>query len=81
WNSHKATIRSLYLEQNRKLADVIEEMKTGYRFSATKAQYEKHFKSWGFRKNNTKDDWETITLKITKRKREDKQSEVIIRGE
>ena len=43
-----------------------------------KAQYEKHFKLWGFRKNKTKDVWETIALKVTKRKRENRESEIII---
>ena len=46
-----------------------------------KAQYEKHFKLWGFRKNKTKDVWETIALKVTKRKRENRESEIIIGGE
>ena len=46
-----------------------------------KAQYEKHFKLWGFRKNKTKDVWETIALKVTKRKRENRESEIIISGE
>ncbi|OCK98570.1 uncharacterized protein K441DRAFT_486574, partial [Cenococcum geophilum 1.58] len=78
WNAHKATIRSLYLDENRKLTDVMRIMATEHKFSATKAQYEKHFKLWGSRKNKTKDVWETIALKVTKRKRENRESEIII---
>lgn len=35
WNAHKATIRSLYLDENRKLAEVMRMMATEHKFSAT----------------------------------------------
>jgi hypothetical protein len=46
----------------------------------SKAQYELHFKKWGFRKNRTKDEWRAVDQKIEKRKREHKESEVYIDG-
>jgi hypothetical protein len=46
----------------------------------SKAQYELHFKKWGFRKNRTKDDWKIVAQKVGKRKREHKESEVYIDG-
>ncbi|KAF2180743.1 hypothetical protein K469DRAFT_269993 [Zopfia rhizophila CBS 207.26] len=79
WNSHQATIRSLYLTENRKLqgpGGVMQEMSTKYGFNATKAQYERRFKKWRFQKNKKKDVWEAIALKVAKRKRDNKESEV-----
>jgi Clr5 domain len=35
WNAHKAIIRSLYLDENRKLAEVMRMMATEHKFSAT----------------------------------------------
>ncbi|KAI1357142.1 Clr5 domain-containing protein, partial [Xylaria arbuscula] len=84
WNSYRDTIRSLYITENRKLqgpGGVMQEMSTEHGFNATKAQYERRFKKWGFRKNKTKEDWEAIALKVTKRKRDNKESEVRIGGE
>jgi hypothetical protein len=49
--------------------------------TSRKAQYERHFKKWGFQKNKKRDVWEAIALKVTKRKRENKKSEVKIDGE
>ncbi|KAF2181591.1 hypothetical protein K469DRAFT_588973 [Zopfia rhizophila CBS 207.26] len=83
WDSHQATIWSLYLTKDRKLqgpGGVMQEMSTKYGFSATKAQYERRFKKWGFQKNKKKDVWEAIALKVTKRKRDNKESEVRIDG-
>ncbi|KAH6718728.1 ankyrin repeat-containing domain protein [Leptodontidium sp. MPI-SDFR-AT-0119] len=84
WNSHKATIRSLYLTENLKLqgpGGVMQEMLTKYGFNATKAQYERRFKKWKFQKNKTKDVWEAVAREVTKRKRDSKDSEVRIGGE
>lgn len=44
----------------------------------SKAQYELHFKKWGFRKNLTKEEWRVVDHKIGKRKREHKESEVLL---
>ena len=35
WNAHKAIIRSLYLDENRKLAEVMRMMATEHKFPAT----------------------------------------------
>ncbi|RYP39320.1 hypothetical protein DL768_010726 [Monosporascus sp. mg162] len=84
WNSHRDAIRFLYLTENRKLqghGGVMQEMSTKYGFNATKAQYERRFKKWGFQKNKKKENWEAVALKVTKRKRDNKESEVKIGGE
>lgn len=46
-----------------------------------KAQYEKQFKDWGFKKNRTKRDWEIINRKIQLRKRTGKDSDVYLHGQ
>ncbi|KAF2175396.1 hypothetical protein K469DRAFT_610950, partial [Zopfia rhizophila CBS 207.26] len=46
-----------------------------------KAQYERHFKKWGFQRYTRRENWEAIALKVTKRKRDNKESEVRIDGE
>ncbi|KAF2726864.1 hypothetical protein EJ04DRAFT_570892 [Polyplosphaeria fusca] len=84
WSLHKAVIQALYLTEDRKLqgpGGVIEQMFVEYKFKATKAQYEKHFKKWGFRKNKRRDDWEATAAKVAKRKRDGKESELWIGDE
>ncbi|PSN75329.1 ankyrin [Corynespora cassiicola Philippines] len=83
WNRHKAAIQTLYLDEDRKLlgtGGVIEQMAELHDFHATKAQYERQFKKWDFRKNRTKKEWEAIAHQVAKRKRDNKESEVMIDG-
>jgi hypothetical protein len=49
--------------------------------TSRKAQYERQFKKWGFQKNKKHDIWEAIAIKVTKRKRVNKESEVRIGGD
>jgi hypothetical protein len=46
----------------------------------SKAQYELHFKKWGFRKYRSADEWKRVAHKIAQRKRVDKDSEVYLNG-
>jgi hypothetical protein len=43
-----------------------------------KAQYEKKFKEWGFKKNHTKEDWRIVGNKVEQRKRAAKESNVYL---
>ncbi|KAI2607928.1 hypothetical protein GGR54DRAFT_633206 [Hypoxylon sp. NC1633] len=55
WESHKADIRRLYLEENRPLKEVMAIMRQkGFR--ATVRMYKSRFDKWGFSKNNSKKD-------------------------
>ncbi|KAF1828260.1 hypothetical protein BDW02DRAFT_652163, partial [Decorospora gaudefroyi] len=81
WDSHKATIESLYLTENRKLqgaGGVMQEMLCKYGFKATKAQFERHFKQWGFQKYKKRDMWVAVAPRRAKRKRDQKETEVWI---
>ncbi|KAF2836920.1 hypothetical protein M501DRAFT_986739 [Patellaria atrata CBS 101060] len=55
-------------------------METCHSFKASKAQYERQFKRWALRKNITSKEWKTVGHKIEKRKRNEKESEVIVDG-
>ena len=48
--------------------------------SNSNSQYERKFKQWKFRKHCKKKDWVTISQVISKRKREGKESEVLMDG-
>jgi hypothetical protein len=48
---------------------------------SSKAQYEKYFKQWGFRKKRTKKDWEIMSQKLETRKRKGRESDVYLEGE
>jgi hypothetical protein len=41
-----------------------------------KAQFELHFRNWGFRKNQTKEMWAATASCVAKRKRDGKETEV-----
>ena len=45
-----------------------------------KSQYELQFKKWQFRKNCTAEGWKIVAHKLTKRKREQKETEVFLNG-
>ena len=46
----------------------------------SKSQYERAFKVWNFRKNLTKEQWAVVSHKLNKRKRDEKDSEVLVDG-
>lgn len=80
WGPFKATLRTLYLEKDLSMTEVIHEMATNHQFIATKSQYELQFKKWGFRKNRTADEWDIVARKLAGRKRKHKESEVFLNG-
>jgi hypothetical protein len=46
-----------------------------------KAQYERYFKEWGFRKKRTKDAYKVVRQKIESRKKRGRESDVYLDGE
>ncbi|KAI1461572.1 hypothetical protein F4805DRAFT_412562 [Annulohypoxylon moriforme] len=59
WENRKPRILKLYIDDERKLTEVIEEM-TKEGFTATRSQYERQFKAWGVRKNMTRSEWTRV---------------------
>ncbi|RYP74479.1 hypothetical protein DL771_002953 [Monosporascus sp. 5C6A] len=52
----------------------------GEGFSQTKTKYEQQLKTWGFSKNLQSGEWKAIGHKVEKRKRENKDSDVVASG-
>ncbi|KAF8247193.1 hypothetical protein K440DRAFT_479801, partial [Wilcoxina mikolae CBS 423.85] len=80
WESYRKEIHTLYLGHNKSLKDVMSYMKEHHNFDATKAQYERHFKMWNFRKNLNDDEWKFVHNRMEKRKRNDKDSVLRVDG-
>ncbi|KAH8591385.1 ankyrin repeat-containing domain protein [Bisporella sp. PMI_857] len=80
WERVETVIRTLYLEQDLSLPKLMKEMEEKYDFKATKYQYESQFKKWDIRKYRTAQEWRIVSQKVTKRKREQKETEVILNG-
>ncbi|OCK89480.1 uncharacterized protein K441DRAFT_278185 [Cenococcum geophilum 1.58] len=79
-DKHKITIQDLYLKEDRTLKEIMDIMAGSYDFVATKTQYERHFRKWGFRKNVNPSVWKFINHRQSKRKRAGKESDVYIDG-
>ncbi|KAF7541594.1 hypothetical protein G7054_g513 [Neopestalotiopsis clavispora] len=82
WESQKDVIRDLYLYHDLTLKALRERMHSNG-FIATKSQYETKFKAWGFFKNSANipaATWKHVGYKVTKRKRENEDSTVLIDG-
>ncbi|KAJ8126831.1 hypothetical protein O1611_g6806 [Lasiodiplodia mahajangana] len=62
WEAHKHRLNQLYVERNLPLAgqNGVINIMTKEGFAATKYQYESQFRSWGWRKNMSRAEWEGI---------------------
>ncbi|CAG8978639.1 hypothetical protein HYALB_00009455 [Hymenoscyphus albidus] len=59
-------------------SDFIRWMKEEHAFIASKGQYERKFKEWGWRKNLTEDEMQHVLFQFETRKRIGKKSEVTL---
>ncbi|EGY20533.1 uncharacterized protein VDAG_10162 [Verticillium dahliae VdLs.17] len=96
WETHKATIRMLYLEERKPLKDVIRIMHERHAFQATSVffllqsrgiltrlrpkMYKTRFSQWGFAKNNTENEVKHLLSMKFERDAEGKVSEFIRNG-
>lgn len=80
WEEKKDTLRELYISENMTLDQVRNVMANSYNFEATNSQYERKSKQWKFRKHCKRTDWVAVSEMVSKRKRDGKESEVIIDG-
>ncbi|CAG8978914.1 hypothetical protein HYALB_00005251 [Hymenoscyphus albidus] len=78
WEAVKTKIYQLYFDST--LKNVMEKMKTDYGFVASKNQYERKLKEWGFRKNLSLEERFYAIRTVRKRKAEDKASQVKWQG-
>ncbi|RYP44338.1 hypothetical protein DL768_009197 [Monosporascus sp. mg162] len=80
WDLHKDEIRKLFIEEDRKLSDVVILMTQQHGFRRTKAQYERVLKRWGMKKYDTKEDWLFVAERVKERKAQGRKSHVEVRG-
>ncbi|KAH7007352.1 ankyrin repeat-containing domain protein [Ilyonectria destructans] len=67
WDAHTVQIHTLYVVENKTLAETMTRMKEEHGFLATKAQYVRKLKDWGIEKNSTSEQWKHATdLKLKK---------------
>ena len=93
---YKDTMQKYFLIENKTLDEVMQLMKNKLharysrsqefrnshiaKFVDSKAQYERQFKKWKFRKNRKQHDWASAGRIMKKRKRGGKESDVYIDG-
>ncbi|KAJ1326982.1 ankyrin repeat domain-containing protein 50 [Microdochium nivale] len=64
WEAHRARIERMYCQENRTQKEVQMFMSSTHGFSATKWQYETHFKAWNLKKNYSQEEWATMDSAI-----------------
>lgn len=75
WESHRASIRALYLDEDKTLDETVQAMSECHAFHATRAQLVRRLRNWGFDKNIKSGDWHQAV-----RARELEGKELIING-
>ncbi|KAK8875225.1 hypothetical protein PGQ11_005739 [Apiospora arundinis] len=66
WDKHKPILRTLYIEQNLPLKEVMDEMSKTYSFNASKKMYKDSFKTWNWTKHVPKEKLSWMMNKVTK---------------
>ncbi|KAH8708466.1 Clr5 domain-containing protein [Phaeosphaeriaceae sp. PMI808] len=72
WETHKSTIHDLYMVKETTLKEVMRILDTQHGFMRTKAQYERNFIGWGWRRKLKADEWKSIGQQVEKRKADGK---------
>ncbi|KAK7427358.1 hypothetical protein QQZ08_006127 [Neonectria magnoliae] len=81
WNAHKEQIHFLYIDQDKKLDDLVRLMREDYGFHPTRAQYIRKLDSWRMKKNLTEKEWASASALVRKRKSTTgKETELVIGG-
>ena len=69
WDTHKESIRQMYIEQNMPLKDVMRTLLERHGFSASVRMYKIRLSKWKFVKNNNRQNMEALARHIIKRRR------------
>ncbi|KAF7942804.1 uncharacterized protein EAE97_006258 [Botrytis byssoidea] len=77
WDLFQPIIRSLYIDDNRSVADVARIMKEDHKFSALGSQYKYRLKIWNFTKSVPKEKKEAAITALGKRVRDDSTSTAV----
>ncbi|KAJ3578922.1 hypothetical protein NPX13_g1646 [Xylaria arbuscula] len=80
WEQHKVRIVLMYCLEKKSLQQIVSYMKEHHNFNKKSNQYEYRLRTWGIRKNATKDVWSYVAHRVQKRKKIDKRSKVLLYG-
>ncbi|KAJ4313621.1 hypothetical protein N0V84_009329 [Fusarium piperis] len=80
WERNKEHIRSLYLDQDKSLDDLVTSMAEQHGFHASRAQYIRKLGTWNIKKYSSKDNWKRADGLIRKRKVDGKDTEIVMNG-
>ncbi|KAH9428771.1 hypothetical protein MCOR02_011316 [Pyricularia oryzae] len=80
WEQHRATIKRLYIDEGRKLNDIVEIMKREHDFVANSRMYKHRLSQWGLIKYNRESDVQRVLLEKKRREAEGKDSHIEING-
>ena len=80
WTIYRTILTKLYIEGSQTLKDVIHYMEQTYGFRATTAQYRRHFKSWGLKKNLKQQEMAAVVVKTKSRKEQGKDGVANVLG-
>ncbi|KAL8382221.1 hypothetical protein RB595_006145 [Gaeumannomyces hyphopodioides] len=80
WEIHRATIKRLYIDEGKKLNDIVEIMRQDYDFTANARMYKHRLSQWGLIKYNREADVQRILQLKNKRDAEGKDSHIEING-
>ncbi|KAI1360614.1 Clr5 domain-containing protein [Xylaria arbuscula] len=80
WEQHKVQIVLMYCLEKKSLQQIVSYMKEHHNFNKKPNQYEYRLRTWGIRKNATKDVWSYVARRVQKRKKIDKRSKVLLYG-
>ncbi|KAF2004118.1 ankyrin [Amniculicola lignicola CBS 123094] len=83
WEFHREELYRLYEVNSESLPPVMKHMESQYGFVKTKPQYERAFKSWGFKKRNiSKNEWRYIDSRLLEREANGQHHSIVrFRGE
>ncbi|KAL8408350.1 hypothetical protein RB594_006959 [Gaeumannomyces avenae] len=80
WEIHRATIKRLYIDEGKKLNDIVEIMRRDYDFTANARMYKHRLSQWGLIKYNREADVQRILQLKNQRDAEGKDSHIEING-
>ncbi|CEN60324.1 hypothetical protein ASPCAL02765 [Aspergillus calidoustus] len=80
WAKHRKILRRLWLVEDKKRDDIMKFMAENFNFRATRTQYDRKFREWGWRKNLKSQEWRIIGSQIAQSKNAGKLPSVYING-
>ncbi|KAJ5089171.1 ankyrin repeat-containing domain protein, partial [Penicillium argentinense] len=72
WETHREELKHLWLDRDWTAKQVQKYMSQCYGFYRSESQFARQFNKWGYKKNATREDWQFVSSRQEKRKRDGK---------